>query len=225
MLVNWWEVTKDALINLLQGFGVFIPKLIGALIVFIIGWIVAVIVGKLVAELLRKVNFNKIFEKGTWKAALEKADFKVDASGFVGALLKWVLVIVFLSAAVEILGLVQFAGFVNSVLAYLPNVIIAALIFVVAVIIADIAEKIVRASVEGIKVGYGQLVGAIVKWSIWVFSIFMILEQLQIGKGMITTLMQGIVGLIVIAGGIAFGLGGKDVAADILRNLKKKIEE
>jgi len=156
---------------------------------------------------------------------LEKAEFKVDASEFVGVLIKWVLVIVFLSAAVEILGLTQFVGFLNSVLTYLPNVVVAALILVVTVIISDLAEKVIRASVEGMRVGYGKLAGSIAKWAIWVFSIFVILEQLQIGRGMVTILMQGIVYLIVIAAGLAFGLGGKDIATDVLKALKKRIEE
>lgn len=225
MLIDWADVIAVSLTDLWRGFIVFLPKLVGALIIFLIGWVFAVAIGKVVAEILKKLKFNKLFEKGALKTALEKAEFKVDASSFIGAIFKWVLAIVFLSAAVEVLGLIQFAAFLNEVLAYLPNVVVAALIFVVAVIIADILEKVVRAAVEGTKMGYGQLTGAIVKWSIWIFAIFVIFEQLQIGRGIITTLMQGIVGLIVIAGGIAFGLGGKDVAAEILQDLKKKIKE
>ena len=158
------------------------------------------------------------------KDALEKAEFKVDATEFVGAAFKWVLVIVFLLAAVEVLGLTQFAGFLTNVLDYLPNVIVAVLIFVVAVIIADLLEKVVRAAVEGAKVGYGNLVGLIVRWSIWVFAIFAILYQLKIALGLIEILLSGIVGLVVLAGGIAFGLGGKEVAGEILRDLKGKFQ-
>jgi hypothetical protein len=177
-----------------------------------------------VAEILRKLNFNRFFEKGGIKTALEKAEFKVDASGFIGAIFKWIFVIVFLLVAVEILGLTQFGIFLTSVLAYLPNVVVAVLIFVVAVIIADILEKVVRAAVEGVRVGYGNLVGIIVRWSIWIFAIFAILYQLRVAPGLIQTLLSGIVGLIVIAGGIAFGLGGKDVATEILQELRRKLQ-
>ena len=72
--------------------------------------------------------------------------------------------------------------------------------------------------------GYGHIAGAIVRWSIWVFAIFAILLQLGIVEDLVRTIIQGIVALIVIAGGIAFGLGGKDVAAEILQNLKKKLK-
>jgi len=223
-VLNWYDVTLKALGDLWDGFIAFLPSLIGALIIFIIGWIIAVGVGKLVAEILRRVKFNQIFEREGWRSALEKADIKVDISGFIGAIFKWVLMIVFLLAAVDVLGLEAFGVFLNKVLAFLPNVIVAALVFVVAVIISDLLEKIVRASVEGVKVGYGQLIGGIVKWSIWIFAILIILHQLGIGAELIETLVTGIVALIAIAGGIAFGLGGKDTAAEVLDTIRRRFQ-
>ncbi|GAI23290.1 unnamed protein product, partial [marine sediment metagenome] len=111
MVIDWADITIQALQNLWQGFLGFIPLLVGAIIVFVIGWFISVGVGKLISEILKRIRFNQIFEKGGWKEALEKAEIRVDASGFIGAICKWVLVIVFLLAAVEILGLVQFADF------------------------------------------------------------------------------------------------------------------
>jgi len=223
-MISWLDITINALKDLWQGFLNFIPDLIGAIIVFVIGWFISVGVGKLIAKILVKLKFNKVFEKTGWKEALEKAELKVDAAGFIGAIVKWVLVIVFLLAAVEILGLVQFADFLKSVLAYLPNVLIAALIFVVTVIVVDIVEKLVRASVERIKVGYGHLVSIIIKWSIWVFAVLAILHQLKIAQPFMEDLFRGIVAMIVIVVGLAFGLGGKEVAAETLAGLRKKIK-
>lgn len=224
MIIDWYLVTLEALGSLWQGFLVFLPKILGALIVFLIGWFVAVGVGRLVAEILRRVKFNRIFEKGVWREALEKAEFKVDAAGYVGVIFKWILAIVFLLAAVEILGLEKFADFLANVLSYLGNVVLAVLIFVVAVIIADILEKIVRAAIEGTKVGYGQIAGAIVRWSIWIFAILAILIQLRVTPDLIKILFGGLVGLIALAGGIAFGLGGKEVAAEVLDGLRRKLK-
>jgi len=225
MVLDWYYVTIQALQNLWQGFLSFIPILLGAIIVFVIGWFISVGVGKLITEILKRVKFNQIFEKGGWKSALEKAEIKVDPSGFIGAIIKWILVIVFLLAAVEILGLIQFAGFLKSVLAYLPNVIVASLIFVVTVILVDIVEKIVRAAVESIKVGYGAMVSAVIKWSIWVFALLAILHQLGIAKPFMETLFTGLVAMLVISLGIAFGLGGKEVAAEILQDVKRKLKD
>jgi len=224
MVTDWYAITLQALQNLWLAFWPFIVRLIGALIVFIIGWFISVGIGRLITEILIRLKFNKIFEKGSWKEALDKAEFKIDASEFIGSIVKWVLVIVFLLAAVEILGFVQFAGFLTKVLGYLPNVIVAVLIFVVAVIITDIVEKLVRAAVEGARVGYGHIVGVIIRWSIWIFAILAILIQLGIAPRLMEILFTGLVALITIAGGIAFGLGGKDVAAEILEDLKKKLK-
>jgi len=224
IVTNWLDTTVVALQNLWIGFIDFIPSLIGALIVFIIGWVVALAIGKLVAEVLKRIRFNQIFEKGGWKSALGKADIKVDASEFIGAIIKWVLMIVFLAAAVEILGFNQLTLFLTvDVLPFLPNVVVAAFIFVVAVIIADILEKVVRASIEGVKAGYGSVAGIIVKWSILVFAILTILYQLGIGATFMADLFRGVVAMIVIAVGLAFGLGGKEVAGEIVRDLKDKI--
>jgi len=224
VIIDWFDITAKALENLWFGIIGFIPELIGAIIVFLIGWLISVAIGKVVAEVLKRLKFNRIFEKGGWQKALEKAEIKVDAAEFVGAICKWVLMIVFLVAAIGILGFKQLSGFFTDVLKYLPNVVVAAFIFVIAVILADILEKVVRAAVEGVKVGYGQVVGLIVKWSIWIFAILAILAQLKIEAAdwildLFKIVFIGIVAMMVIA----FGLGGKEVASQILQDLRNKL--
>jgi hypothetical protein len=230
--MNAVEITSDALnrafSDLLSGMISFVPVLILAIIVFVIGWFIAIGVGRLVTDVLKRVKFNQVFERGNWKEALEKAELKVDPAGFIGSIFKWVLAIVFLLATVEILGFSQFAGFLRDVLGYLPNVIVAALILVVAIIIADIVEKIVRAAVEGTKMGHGHLIGAVVRWFILIFAIFSALLQLDIAvlpvQVLIQTFVQGIGYGLALAMAIAFGLGGKDMAADLLSKMRNKIE-
>jgi hypothetical protein len=115
----------------------------------------------------------------------------------------------------------------TEVLNYLPNVVVAALIFVVAVIISDIVEKLVRITVERMKVGYGYLAASIVKWSIWIFTIFLILDQLLPNNLLIKTLymaiVYGIVGTVALGTALAIGLGGKEVAGEMIRDAKNKI--
>ena len=193
--------------------------------IFVIGWFIAVWVGKLVAEILRRLRVDKIFEKTKWEEALEKAEFKMKMSDFIGGIIKWVLVIVFLLAAVEILGLVQFAAFLRTIVAWLPNLVVAAAIFVVAVIIADIAEKLVKAIVGKMNVRYVNFVGSIVKWAIWIFAILAILAQLGVAPEIVQILIGGFVALIVISCSIAFGLGGKDLAREFLEGLRNKFRE
>ena len=214
---------------LLQGLVGFIANLVLAIVVFIIGYLISVAIGKIITEILKSVKFNKLFEKEGWTKALSRAKVEVNPSEFIGAIFKWVFVVITLLVAVDILRLTKFAEFLNDVLNYLPNVIVAVLIFVVAVIISDIIEKLVRVAVEKMKVGYGYLASSITKWAIWIFTIFLVLDQLLpsslLIKTLYTSIVYGVIGAIAIALGISFGLGGKDVAAGVLEDMKRKIEQ
>lgn len=194
---------------------------------FLVGWLFAVVIGTLIAQILKRLKFNQIFERGGWKEAFERADIKVDAANFVGTVFKWVFAIVFLSAAVEILGFVQFTQLVQSIVGYLPNVVVAVLLFAVTVVIADIVEKVVKAGVGGARIGYAKLAGSIAKWAIWIFALLAILRQLLIVPQLIDilfgALVYGIAGFLMLAFGLAFGLGGKDAAAEILQDLRRRL--
>jgi len=208
---------------------IFVANLVLAIVVFVIGYLIAIGIGRIIAEILKSIKFNKIFDKEGWHRALQRANVDVNPSEFIGAIFKWVFVIVFLLISVDILKLAQFGIILTQVLNYLPNVVVASLIFVVAVIISDIIEKVIRVTVERMKVGYGYIASSIVKWAIWIFTIFLILDQLLPSSDLIKTLYMaivwGIVGSVGLGIAIAIGLGGKDVAGDIIRDMKRKIDE
>jgi len=207
----------------------FIANFILAIVVFIIGYLISIAIGKIISEILKSVKFNKLFEKEGWRKALQRANVEVNPAEFIGAIFKWVFVIVSLLVAVDVLKLTAFAGFLTQVLDYIPNVIVAVLVFVVAIVISDIVEKIVRVTVERLKVGYGYVVASIVKCAIWVFTFFLILDQLLpsslLIKTLYTSIVYGIVASLVLGLGIAIGLGGKDTAGKIISDMYKKIEE
>lgn len=211
--------------NLWEGFLSFLPNLIGAIVILVVGGVVSYVFGKWTTSLLNLFRINQLFDKSQWDEALAKAGIKTNATEFIGRIVKWIFVIVFLSAAVEVLGLVSFADFLSKVVAWLPNVLTAVVIFVVAVIVADLLEKVVKAMIEKAKIGYSSVAGAIVRWSIYVFAFLAILLQLGIAVSLVQMMFAGFVALIVLSCGIAFGLGGKEVAADILTNLRKKLRE
>jgi hypothetical protein len=221
----WYAITAKALSGLWEGFISFLPNFLIALIVFIIGWLIALGVGKLVAEILARVGFNKLFEKDGWKEAMEKADVKVNAGDFVGAIVKWVLVIVFLSITVTILGFSEFNVFLDGVMFWLPNLIIATAIFVVGVVIADMAEKLIKVWVKKMGINYADFIGTVAKWAIYIFSGMAILVQLGIAEALINTLLTGFVATLALAFGLAFGLGGKDAAAKAIQDAKDKLSK
>jgi len=211
----------------LQQLITFVATLVLAVIVFIVGYLISVAIGKIVTEVLKSLRFNKLFEKEGWSKAFKTANIDVHPAEFIGAIVKWVFVIVSLLVAVDILHLAQFGMILTQVLDYLPNVIIAALIFVVAVVISDIIEKVVRLAVERMKVGYGYVAASIVRWAIWIFTIFLVLDQLLPNSVLIQTLymaiVYGFVGSVALGVAIAIGLGGKETAASIIEDMHKKV--
>lgn len=221
---DWYLVTLQALQDLWLGFLYSIPNLIGAVLVFVVGWMASSWVGWLVTKGLNLVKLNQLFAKGQWDEALERAGIKADVSGFVGQVCRWVLIITFLLASVEIMGLSQFAGFLSEVIAWLPNVVVAVLMLVVAVIVSDILEKVAIASVARAKIKSVHAVGLVVRWSVYLFAFLAILMQLGVAPSLIEIFFTGIVATMVISAGLALGLGGKDLAKELLEDLNRKLK-
>lgn len=225
MIEDWSIITMEKLQELWQGFLGFIPSLLAAVIVFIVGWVFACGIGSLVAGLLKKLKFNKLFETAGWRDALQKAEVEIDPAAFIGAIFKWIVAIVFLLAAVEIIGAKQFAVFLTDVVKWLPNLLVVVAIFIVAAIAADFIEKIVKASVKRMGLENAKLIGSVVRWAIYIFAASAILLQLGIAPTIINSLVIGIIGMLALAFGLAFGLGGREEAARIIKETREKITD
>ena len=219
----WTEVTLDALTDLWRGVIAFLPSFVGAIVFLLIGWLIAVWVGKIVVKVLEAIRFNQVLDRVGWKDAFAKAELKFDLINFIGEVIKWVLILVFLSVSAKIAGLDAVGDFLNRVVGYLPNLVVAIFMVVITVVVADLLERIVRAAVRHTQVGYVNLAGSVVRWSVWVFGILAVLDQLQVAPALLQTLMTGIVAVFVLAFGLAFGLGGKDVASKMLQDMRDKL--
>ena len=216
MLIFSFQQMTDSLFAVL-------PSIIGAVILFLVGIVVATAVGAAVEQILKALRVDHALSRLEAEKILEKAGFKMHGSAFISGLVRWFIIVVFLLASVNILGLTQVSEFLRDVLLYLPNVAIAAFILIIATILADVAERIVRAPVES--AGYrGALVGLVVRWAIWVFALIAVLLQLGVATTLIQTLLTGIVAALALAFGLSFGLGGKDVAADILGRIRDEVK-
>jgi len=219
------QATVDTLINIWENFLSGLASVIPAIIVFTIGWFVAVIIGSTIAKVLKQVKFNSLVEKGGWKRAMDRAEVNINPSEFIGGIVKWVIIITFLMVSVEMLGSVQFANFLGDILAYIPNVLVALLIFVVTVVVVDILSKIVKTTVEKSGIKHTNFATALVRWSIWIFAGLIILEQLGIAESFMQILFSGVVATLAIALGLSFGLGGKNVAQELLEKLKRQLAD
>jgi len=228
-MVNWYEITSEALSGFWASFINFIPNLIIAIIVFLIGWLVAAIIGKIISQILIRLQFNRLFEKASWREALEKAEIKVNPAEFIGAIFKWIIVIMVLLVSVQILlGIEEvnpFRTLLDGFIAWIPDFIIAIVIFIVAVIVADLLDKVVVVSVKRIGVEYVGILGLIIRWAIYILAGIAILGQLGVATTLINTLVISFFGTFALAFGLAFGLGGKDAAAKLIEDVRKKISE
>ncbi len=200
------------------------PAVFWAILVFFVGWFISKWIGQIAAVFLSKIRLNQVLKRMGLEEALTKIDTRLNAPKFFGEIARWFFVILFSMAASEILGLTQFSQFLEKVIGYYPNVFIAALIFVVAVFLADFSQKIVVGTLEKEKITYSRFLGRAIRWAIWLFAILAILYQLRITPSLILAVLIGMVATISIALGIAFGLGGKDLAAKILKELEEKFK-
>ena len=140
-------------------------------------------------------------------------------------LVKWFFVIVFLMAATNILGLTQVTEFLQMVVSYLPNVIIAAVILLIGILVAKFMEGVVRASVKAAGLASANFLGTLTKWAISVFSLLIALNQLQVAGDIIKILITGLIAALALSLGLAFGLGGSKHADEALSQLKKRVND
>jgi len=211
----------DSLGELWSRFVVFLPTLLGALIVFIIGWTVALGIGRLVQRILELIRLNEPFEKiAGLRSTMERAGLELNISKFMGGLVKWFLFIVTLLATANILGLDDVAVFLNGIIGYLPNVVVAAVILIAGIMLGNFVGRVTKASIEAAQFPHGRGTSAMAKWSVVVFAFLAALVQLRIAEPLVQTFFTAFVAMVAIAGGLAFGLGGKDLATRILKHLE-----
>jgi len=202
----------------------FVPKFIIALIIFIIGWVIAVALGKVVEQIVKALKVDLALKSLGAEEPLNRAGMKLDAGAFLGGLVRWFVILVFVLAAVDVFGLTQVTEFLRGVvLVYIPQVIVAALILVAAALLADVANRIVQGSAKAAHLPSAGLLGGMAKWAIWIFAILTALYQLGIAGPFVQTLFTAFVAMLALAGGLAFGLGGKDAAAKFLERLRNDI--
>jgi len=226
LVENWGAVFTQSLQGVWYGVASYVPNIIIAIIVFAIGWILASLVEKLIEGIFKSFKVDVLLKNAGLEDVVERSGHKLNSGRFVGSLVKWFVIVVFLVASFDILGLTEVNLFLKDVvLSYLPQVIIAVLVLLVSVVIASAVEKLVVASSRAAHVKSATLLGAVAKWSILVFAILTALIHLGIAPTLIQTLFMGVVVAGALASGIAFGLGGKEVAGRMLEKVVHTVSD
>lgn len=222
-LSNVWQSTAKLL---LEGSAEVALKLIVAILIVILGWVIGSLLSKAVAHLIKAVKLDKALEVAGAKDLVRKSGFELNSGLFLGELVKWYVIVVSFITVFDILGLQVVNTFLRGVvLAYIPQVIAAVLILLVAIVVASVLQKTVVASAKAAGFSNAALLGTITKWAIWVTAFLAALIQLDIAVRIIELLFMGFMIALSLALGLSFGLGGKEAAKDYIEKIRKEVKD
>lgn len=223
-VASWGDTLIASFQDVWMGVANFIPNFLAAIVIFLVGWVIAIILGRLVAQIIKTIKLDTMLRGAGFDKVVDRAGFSLNSGAFLGALVKWFFIVVSLVASLEIIGLTEVTGFLkDDVLSYLPNVITAAFILLVSVVIAQAVEKFVVSSAKATNVSSANALGAIAKWAVWIFAFIATIDQLQILGGLIQPLFLGLIAAISLALGLSFGLGGRDAAARYIEKVRNDV--
>ena len=216
LLSAFWLTLSPAVLSLQA----YLPRFFGGLIILIVGLVVSRIVAGLVLALLRALRVGKFLVQV--RVLSEEGQFRVWEV-LLAELTRWTIVILFLVPAVEAWGLTKVTDILNGLLLYLPNVFVAVIVGLLGFVIANLTSDVVRQSAKGLDENAAAFLAGVANYAILFFTALVILSQLGVAADLVRILFTGFVAMMALAGGLAFGLGGKDLAAEILRALKDKL--
>ncbi len=226
VFTTWADVLSQSFQSLFYGLVTFIPNLVVAVVIFIVGWLVGVGLGRVVTQIVNSLRVDQALRSTGLEGVLSRAGFELSSGKFLGFLVEWFFIIVFLVAALDVLHLTTVNLFISEiVLGYLPQVIVAVLILLVAAVVAEAAERVVIGSAKAASIRPAGFLGKVTRYAIWIFALLAALAQLNVATAFVQTLFTGIVIAVSLALGLAFGLGGQASAARYLDRLQSEIRD
>jgi hypothetical protein len=222
---NWGDAVMQSATVMLQNLLGFLPALIGAILILILGWIIAGILAGLIEKGLQAVGFERAARSTGIAGFIENAGSGWTASKLVAEIVKWFIRLIAIQAAASILGLTQISQIINAILLWLPNLVVAIVIIVIGALIANFVAGIVRGSAAEMGFTTPNLLANIARYAIIGFAAVAAFNQLGIAPTVVNTLFIGLVATLVLAFGLAFGLGGQQTAARITNGWYEKGRE
>src|SRR3989344_752983 len=213
------ELINTILFDFFKNLGAFMPNLFGGLLILIVGFLIGGIVKQLIMTVVTFAKIDLLFHK----TMLIKKEEVTIWTEVLSEILKWMLIVVFLVPALEVWGLSRATSVVNQILFYLPNVIVAVVIAFVGILAANLTSDLVRHSVKTMGSTASNSLAVFTRGTIMFFTVLVVLNQLGVAQDLIRILFTGIVAMLSLAGGLAFGLGGKELAKEVLEELKNKL--
>src|ERR671933_1674250 len=196
--------------NALSTFLSYIPQLIGALIILIVGYIVAKVLQAVVGRVLQGIGFDGWMERGGIKQFFDRAETNQTPHSILGKLVFWFVFIIALTMAADALGIPQVSAVLGQLIAYIPNIIAAILILILAALLANFLAGIVRGATGS------DILASIAQYAIIVYAVFAALTQLGVAVQLTANTFLILLGAVALAAAIAFGIGGREVAREVI---------
>jgi hypothetical protein len=215
---DWGTALYSSVTNALTMFANAIPRILGFVVILLVGWFIASLVAKAVAVLLRSVHFNELAQRAGLSTFVDKSGVRSDSSGFIAGVVKWFVRLVSLVVAFDALGLPAVSGVLREFLMWLPNLIVALVVLVIGGLAANALSVVVRGATATTHLGNPITLSRVASVAVWAFTIVVAVNQLGIATTLVNTLFMASVWAVAIAGALAFGLGARDTAGEIVRN-------
>lgn len=212
------DYLRDSADEFWTTFGSYLPKLVSAIVLLILALIVAKLAKSIVIKLLNLVGFNKLTKNKKVAKTLKTAEVNVDFTDIAGRIVFWIVIIIFALTIADVLELTAMTDVISALLAYLPNVLGAAIVLTVTIAGARLVRDAVAAALSRMRVDYSKTIAVIAQYAIVIFGTVMAFDQLGFETQIIAANITVIVSGFALAFALAFGLGGRDLAGRILEN-------
>lgn len=219
-MLNISDIIGQSLVDTGLTLIAFLPHVIMAMVIFAVGWGAALVLARAVAHIVSALRIDRALNKAGMDKLSERAGVHLSIAGFFGGIVKWLVIVAFTIASAEVLGLTQITQLLRDVLVYIPNVIVAAMIMIIATLLGDLVARLISHSVKATGIR-GAFAAELARWAVLIVGgVFPALTQLHIANALIEVLFTGVVFAASLAAGLAFGLGGRDAAAKVIEKVK-----
>jgi hypothetical protein len=208
----WIDGISESVMKSLQKLADFVPNLLGAVAVLIVGWILALFISRVIVKVFKLLKFDYFADKLRIDSFLAEGGVNLKAIELVDRLIYWLLMLCVVLAACDVLGMKVAAELLDSVIAFIPKIVIAIVVLLIGAFAARVAQGGMLVYLKNVGVEKSDLLSKLTQYAILAFTVLIVLEQLKIA-GFIVQIVQFAFAGLCLAFGLAFGLGGKDWAS------------
>lgn len=221
MSIDQWGVqTRDVIQGVWDRIVIFVPNVVGALIIALIGVVVGMIIGYVVTRILQAVKLQALSDQSQLTQVLQKAKLKSDVAEISGTFVRWVIILTFLIPASAVLGLTQVSDFFESVIGYIPRVVGVVLLISFGHLVAEMLARLVRASADSFGLVVAKIVEWVTRWAVYAFVAIASLFALGVPQEFTVIMFIGVVSSLALALGLSLGLGAQGHMNDLIKRVR-----